>query len=248
MSAETGVAGARIAMGSAAQERQHDRWFFTGMAMAAVLTIFIGFAPSYYLKGVFGAPPISTFLHLHGILFTSWILLFLTQTLLIAARRTDVHRRLGLVGASLAVLMSVIGVLAAMGAARRGFTPPGGPPPLMFLAIPLGDIAVFASLVGAALYLRRRSQTHKRLMLLGTIALLTPALARMPFIGSGGPLAFFGATDLFVVACLAYDRLVHGRVHPAFLWGGLFFILSQPLRLAIAGTDTWGSFAQWLIR
>jgi hypothetical protein len=248
MSAETVVAGARIAMGSAAQEWRRDRWFFTGMAVAAVLTIFIGFAPSYYLKGVFGAPPISTFLHLHGILFTSWILLFLTQTSLVAAGRTDVHRRLGLVGGSLAVLMSVIGVLAAVGAARRGFTPPGGPPPLVFLAIPLGDVAVFASLVGAALYLRRRSQTHKRLMLLGTIALLTPALARMPFIGAGGPLAFFGATDLFVVACLAYDRLAHGRVHRAFLWGGLFFILSQPLRLAIAGTGAWRSFAEWLIR
>lgn len=248
MSAETVVAAARIAMGSAAQERQRDRWFFTGMAVAAVLTIFIGFAPSYYLKGVFGAPPISTFLHLHGILFTGWILLFLTQTSLVAAGRTDVHRRLGVVGGMLAVLMSVIGVIAAMGAARRGFTPPGGPPPLVFLAIPFGDIVVFASLVGTALYLRRRSQTHKRLMLLGTIALLTPALARMPFIGAGGPLAFFGATDLFVVACLAYDRLAHGRVHRAFLWGGLFFILSQPLRLAIAGTGAWHSFAEWLIR
>jgi hypothetical protein len=241
------VAGTRIAVGSAVQERQRDRWFFTGMAMAIVITIFIGFAPSYYLKGVFGAPPISTFLHLHGILFTSWILLFLTQTSLVAAGRTDVHRRLGLVAASLAVLMSVIGALAAVGAARRGFTPPGGPPPLVFLAIPFGDIAVFGSLVGAALYLRRRSQTHKRLMLLGTIALLTPALARMPFIGSGGPLAFFGATDLFVVACLLYDRMSHGRVHPAFLWGSLFFIVSQPLRLAIAGTSAWLSFAEWLI-
>jgi hypothetical protein len=248
MSAETVVAGAGLAMGSAAKERQRDRWFFTGMAMAIVLTIFAGFAPSYYLKRVFGAPPISTFLHLHGILFTGWILLFLTQTSLVAAGRTDVHRRLGVVGGLLAVLMSVIGVLAAVGAARRGFTPPGGPPPLVFLAIPFGDIAVFASLVGAALYLRRRSQTHKRLMLLGTIALLTPALARMPFIGAGGPLAFFGATDLFVVACVTYDRVAHGRVHPAFLWGGLFFILSQPLRLAIGGTGAWRAFAEWVIR
>jgi hypothetical protein len=245
MGAELGMASGRVAMGAVAQR---DRWFFTGMAMAIVLTIFAGFAPSYYLKGVFGAPPISTFLHLHGILFTGWILLFLTQASLVAAGRTDVHRRLGLIGGSLAVLMSVIGVLAAVGAARRGFTPPGGPPPFVFLAIPFGDIAVFASLVGAALYLRRRSQTHKRLMLLGTIALLTPALARMPFIGAGGPLAFFGATDLFVVACVIYDRLAHGRVHPAFLWGGLFFILSQPLRLAIAGTGAWLSFAGWLIR
>lgn len=249
MSTGAGVAGERgVGAGLLIQERQRDRWFFTGMASAIVLTIFVGFAPSYYLKDVFGAPPVSSFLHLHGILFTGWVLLFLTQAVLIAAGRTGVHRRLGVAGGLLAVLMSVIGLMAAVGAARRGFTPPGGPPPLMFLAIPFGDIGVFASLVGAALYLRRRSETHKRLMLLGTIALLTPALARMPFIGAGGPLAFFGATDLFVVACLVYDRMAHGRVHPAFLWGGLFFIASQPLRLAISGTDPWLSFAEWVTR
>jgi hypothetical protein len=249
MSAGIGVAGDReIVAGSVIQGRRRDRWFFTGMAVAAVLTVFVGFAPSYYLKGAFGGPPISTFLHLHGLLFTGWILFFLTQTSLIAAGRTDVHRRLGVMGGLLAVLMSAIGVIAAVGAARRGFTPPGGPPPLVFLSIPFGDIVVFASLVGTALYLRRRSETHKRLMLLGTITLLTPALARMPFIGPGGPLAFFGAADLFVVACLVYDRMAHGRVHPAFLWGGLFFVASQPLRLAISGTEAWGSFAEWVIR
>jgi hypothetical protein len=248
MGAELGMAGGRVAIGAVVQQRRRDRWFFTGMAMAIVLTIFIGFAPSYYLKGVFGTPPISTFLHLHGVLFTGWVLLFLTQASLIAVGRTGVHRRLGVAGGVLAVLMSGIGVMAAVGAARRGFTPPGGPPPLVFMAIPFGDVGLFVSLVGAALYLRRRSETHKRLMLLGTIALLTPALARMPFIGAGGPLAFFGATDLFVVACLVYDRMAHGRIHPAFLWGGLFFFASQPLRLAISGTAAWLSFAEWVVR
>jgi hypothetical protein len=248
MGADLGVVSGRVALGSVGIERQRDRWFFTGMALAIVLTIFAGFAPSYYLKGVFGTPPISTFLHLHGVLFTGWVLLFLTQASLIAVGRTGVHRRLGVAGGVLAVLMSVIGVMAAVGAARRGFTPPGGPPPLVFMAIPFGDVGLFVSLVGAALYLRRRSETHKRLMLLGTIALLTPALARMPFIGAGGPLAFFGATDLFVVACLVYDRMAHGRIHPAFLWGGLFFFASQPLRLAISGTAAWLSFAEWVVR
>jgi uncharacterized membrane protein YozB (DUF420 family) len=231
-----------------AERRSRDRRFFTGMAVAAALTVFIGFAPSYYLSGAFGGRPLTTLVHVHGGIATAWILLFLTLTSLIAAKRTDVHRRLGVAGALLAVLLLVVGYLTAVEAARLGMTPPGGPPPMVFLAVPIGTLVVFAILVGAGLAQRRRSETHKRLMLLGTIALLTPALARMPFIGAGGPLAFFGATDLFVVACLAYDRLAHGRVHRAFLWGGLFFILSQPLRLAIAGTGAWRSFAEWLIR
>ena len=157
------------------------------------------------------------------------------------------HRRLGVVGGVLAVLMLVIGYLTAVEAARRGVTPPGGPPPLVFLSVPIGTLVVFAILVGSGLYNRRRSGTHKRLMLLATIALLTPAIARMRFIGEGGPPVAITGTCLFVVACLLYDRAAHGRVHPAFLWGGLFVMLSLPFRFTIGGTDAWLSFAGWLI-
>jgi uncharacterized membrane protein YozB (DUF420 family) len=248
MSAGTGVAGARVAMGSVALERQRDRWFFTGMAVAGLVTVFIGFAPSYYLGRFFEAPPRSTLVHLHGALFTTWILLFLTQTSLIASRRADLHRRLGIAGGTLALLMLVVGYLTAVEGARRGVTPPGGPPPLQFLAVPLGALVAFGILVGAGLYRRRRSDTHKRLMLLATIVLLTPAIARMRFIGDGGPLVAITGTCLFVVACLIYDRAAHGRVHPAFLWGGLFVMLSLPVRAAIGRTEAWLSVAQWLTR
>jgi hypothetical protein len=65
---------------------------------------------------------------------------------LIAARRADLHRRLGIGGAVLAGLMLVVGHLTAVAAARQGVTPPGGPPPLVFLAVPLGALVVFAIL------------------------------------------------------------------------------------------------------
>jgi hypothetical protein len=94
MGAELGGVGGHVAVGSAAQERQRDRWFFTGMAVAALLTVFTGFAPSYYLGSFVEAPPRSTLVHVHAGLSTSWILLFLTQTSLIAARRADLHQPL----------------------------------------------------------------------------------------------------------------------------------------------------------
>jgi len=235
-----------VAAESIVAQHGTDRRFFTGMAVASALTVFAGFAPTYFLKGVFGAPPLSPLVHFHGVLFTSWIVLFLVQATLIAAKRTDIHRRLGIAGALLSVLMPVVGAVVALNAARRGFSPPGGPPPLVFLAIPLGDLVVFASLAWLALYFRSRSEIHKRLMLMATIQLLTPAIARLPFVMEAGPLAFFALTDVFVVACLLYDRKARGRVHPAFLWGGAFLILCQPLRLLISGTDLWLAFAGWL--
>lgn len=248
MSAELGLRVGHVAAGSTTGERTRDRWFFTGMAVATLLTVLIGFGPSYYLGNLFDAPPLSTLVHVHGLLFTSWILLFLTQTSLIAGRRADLHQRLGVAGGALAVLMLVVGYLTAVEGARRGVSPPGGPPPLSFLSVPLGILVVFAILVGTALYHRRRSETHKRLMLLATIALLTPAIARMRFIGEGGPPVAIGGTCLFVVACLIYDRTAHGRVHPAFFWGGLFVILSFPVRIAVGHTDAWLSFAERLTR
>jgi hypothetical protein len=96
-----------------------DRWFFSGMAVAAALTVFVGFGRTYYLGRFFGAPPLSALVHLHGLVSTSWILLFLTQTSLIAAGRTDLHRRLGAAGGVLAMLVLVVGYLTAIEAARN---------------------------------------------------------------------------------------------------------------------------------
>jgi hypothetical protein len=64
-----------------------DHVFYTGIAVASVITVFVGFAPSYYLGRHFGAPPLTPLIDLHGLVFTSWIVLFLAQTVLIASRR-----------------------------------------------------------------------------------------------------------------------------------------------------------------
>jgi hypothetical protein len=227
--------------------RGRERLFYTGMAVAVVFTVFAGFARTYYMKSYFGAPPLIPLLHLHGVVFTSWIVLFLTQNILVAAHRTDIHRRLGIFGAVVAVLMVVVGALTAIIRAKQAAAPMTDTSPLAFLVIPLGDILVFSCLVGAGFYFRRRADVHKRLMLLATISILAAAVARLPFAFlQAGPPAFFALTDLFILACLLYDLFTRRRVHRATLWGGLLIIASQPLRLMIAGTHAWIAFATWL--
>jgi hypothetical protein len=226
---------------------RRTRRFYVGMAIAILITVFAGFSRTYFFKAHFGSPELSLLLHIHGLVFTGWVLFFLSQTTLVAARRTDLHRRLGVAGAVLAALVLIVGTTTAIVRAKQGAVPIPGVPPLAFLAIPFFDMVVFAILVGTGLYYRRRLEAHKRLMTLATISLMSAPIARLPLeLLKAGPPAFFGLTDLFIVALLVYDLTTRRRLHPATIWGGLLIVASQPLRLIIAGTPAWMAFAGWL--
>jgi len=142
--------------------------------------------------------------------------------------------------------MVVVGTIGALIGARR---PTGFVlvqiPPLQFLVVPIFDMILFASFVTLAVVKRRDAQSHKRWMYLATVNLTTAAIARWPAVLPLGPLAFFGLTDLFIVALAIYDFRSRGRLHPVTLWAGLALIVSQPLRLVISGTPAWLAFAKW---
>ena len=230
----------------------HDRLFYSSMSIALALTVFAGFASTYYVPLVTGAPkatvsggPFTSLVHLHAGLFTTWVVLFLVQTTLVAQRRVRVHRRLGVFGAVLALGMIASGVGVAVATAVRGGAPPGIDP-RAFLIVPLGDIALFTGFIAAALIRRRDKEAHKRLMLLAYVSVLAAATARLPGVLPLGPLVFFGLALLFVVTGAVYDYATRGRVHRAYIWGGALLALSVPLRLALSGTAAWLAFADLL--
>jgi hypothetical protein len=135
----------------------------------------------------------------HGVAFAAWLLLLLTQTSLVAAGRVDLHRRLGVVGAGLAVAMLVLGIIGSLMAASRptGFVNVSVPH-LQFLVVPLFALGLFVAFVSLALLNRRRPQHHKRLMLLATIALAEAGVARWPFafMHTALPIPGIGMTEL----------------------------------------------------
>lgn len=222
-----------------------ERRFYAWGAAVIAVTALVGFARTYYLKTAFGTPPLSALLHAHAALMTAWVLLFFAQTRLIATGRTDLHRRVGVFGAALIAAIAIVGVAAAIESARLGLTF-GDMPPHVFLVLPLGTVVVFVAIAGAAILYRRRSDFHKRLMLLATLSILTPAIARIPLLRAGGPPVFIGLTDAIVLAFVVWDTVRNRRLHPAFGWGTAFLIASQPLRIALGHSAAWGSFANWL--
>lgn len=234
---------------SSVRSARRDRPLFVFASILVLAIVFAGFAQTFYLKAWSDRPPLSNLLFVHGLVMTAWLALFVGQTALVESGRVDLHRKLGVAGAGLAVLLVVVGVAAALDAGRRGFSPAPQVTPQMFLAIPLVDILVFAILVGIALAKRRNGPTHKRLMLLGTVGMLTPAVARLPIdqLRQAGLPAFFAVTIACVILVVLIDTVRHRRLHPAFGWGAALVIGSVPARIALAQSDAWVSIANRLI-
>jgi hypothetical protein len=225
-----------------------ERRFFGAMAIVIVVATFVGFAPSYYLAPLFSAKPLSILLHVHGLVFTAWILLYVAQTALVSVRRTDIHRIVGPITIGLAVVMIPLGIATAIvtkQVAAVNHLPPSGPP----LVFPLGSIVTFALLVGMAVVMRNRAAWHKRLMLLGTVAILTTPLARITRFTQVGLTPAIGGmllTDIMLVALVVYDVRTRGRLHLATAWGGGFFLATQGLRILLNMNPAWQSFAKSL--
>src|SRR6185369_15127963 len=86
--------------------------FYLLISAALVAFVLVGFAKTFYLR-IFSDPPtLTVLLHLHAVVFTVWLGLFLTQAGLVAAHRVDLHRKLGITSAAFAGLVFVVGVLS----------------------------------------------------------------------------------------------------------------------------------------
>ena len=234
------------------RESRLDKYFFPGMALLMLGTVFFGFARSYFLAGVFAAPLPNWLIHLHGAAFSSWILLLIVQTSLVAANRVDVHRKLGLVGFSLACIMVILGVMASTDSLRRALSgkgPAADLDPLTFYVIPITDMVIFATLTFFAFRARSNPPAHKRLILVATIGLTIAAVARWPvgFIQHNPIWVAELCTYGFLVLLIGYDLWSTGKVHRATIWASAFLIFVQRIRVPLGETAAWHAFATWAL-
>lgn len=219
-------------------------WFYPVMALVALATVFAGFAPTYYLRPS-DAPALSTLTRIHGLVFTAWVLLLLAQVWLVASSRRSVHKRLGVAGATLAAVMIVLGVMVALAQARREVAAGHADEALSFLIIPLGGMVSFATLVGLGIWYRARTDVHRRLMLLSTLAILPAAIGRIP--GMESPPAIVAYFLVLLAAAPAHDYFTRGRVHPVSLWGGIAVFAYELGRFLFGKTALWKSIADWIV-
>jgi len=241
-----------------------DTRFFVWLAGACVVIAVGGFTPTYWLQvpvGTFIGTPL---MHLHGLLYTAWVLLLFAQCRMIEKRRYRHHRAWGMAGIALAALMVAVGTALAV----RGFAEHVavyGDSARRFLIVPLFSMVSFPLFFGLAVANVRRSDWHRRLMFVATASLLGAALARVFFTafvgagpgmrpGIGAPLAVNATlvpvllSNLVIVAGMVHDWRTRGKPHPAWTIGLIALVGSELLRTPISASPAWLHFTDWLLR
>lgn len=229
--------------------RTRERIFFAGMAILLCFVVVYGFSRTYFFAGMVRASLPSPILHVHGAIFTLWMLLYVVQTALISAHRVAWHRTLGTVGFCLPPVMIIIGTIAALDALQRGVQI-GPLDPLVSSAIPLIGIALFTPVIWAAWATRRKPDSHKRLILLATIGLTEAAFGRFPWDRLGMPPAAGAVTGLGIVILLPviYDLISLRRLHRSTMWAAPIVFIGGAFAVPIGMTPAWHSFAGFLLR
>ncbi|MGI4756471.1 MAG: hypothetical protein ACRYGF_06435 [Janthinobacterium lividum] len=192
------------------QPKRRDDIFFLCMVAAILSVNFVGFAKTYYLAGVFRAPLPGPLVHIHGALFTSWLLLLAVQTALVAVNRIRLHRTFGVLGGIIASGMLLFGSMVTASALRRHAFPTEGRAAFILVA-DVGALILFALFVTIGLLKRNDVVQHKRLMLLASIAILGPALSRWSFPFMKWPPAVFLLWLMFPLSLLVFDTVSRRR-------------------------------------
>lgn len=257
---------ATVVMTPVATGRQRvDRWFYINVALLMILLNVVAFGPSILNPSGRHVPlPFTPLVTAHAIVAVAWLLLFLTQATLIATRHISIHRRLGMVGAALAVVFVVLGYFSVVEQARRGFDlsgdisrvplPPGVVTPVAATVGLLFFFFDFAVLVGAGLYYRHRPSLHKRLMLLAMLGALTPTpvahvIGHWPALQPWALVIFPASFLSFVSLSAIHDGVSEGRIHPVSVWIPILWFAWRIFAFRVVQPSAaWHEFAAWLIR
>ena len=229
------------------------------MAVACAVIAFGGFAPTYWLPVLAGRPAVAPIIHLHGLLFSTWVLFFVLQSWLAASGRVARHRSLGLLGISLATAMLIVGIAAQVHSLKVGIAAGREEENRAFSIVPITFVLFFAGTVAVAIANVARPEIHKRLMLVATTAILPPAIARLIALATSVPLAaghppplVFSlapsfAANLVLLVAIVYDRRLHRRWSRTYLVSGGCLVLLELVRIPVARTSAWHAVTSGLL-
>jgi len=225
-----------IGRGGFAPRHRYDRTMIAAVVFAVWLAIVLGFGIDIVKRAYGDALHFSLIVHFHALVYTGWLVLLATQVWLVRSGRAAAHRRLGRAALILLPAMLVLGPATAYyGVADNPYMPDKW---IAWLSVNYTNALGAIVLLVAGVLMRRNPAAHKRLMVLGTIALTEPGFSRIwaPLLEArlgAGYLAFYISTYIgtfvLVIAVGVYDLATRRRLHPAYVAAALWIFANQAL-------------------
>lgn len=240
--------------------------FYFRLSLACLVIGVGGFFATYWLEVALGRFTGTALMHIHGVVFTGWLLLLVGQNWRIAQGRLEHHRAWGLAGMSLASVMLVVGYLTGIVGLSGRLAAGYGDDARAFLIVPFFSVTMFFAFVVAAMANIRRPEWHKRFIFVATTIALVPAVARLVFLyrrgytpgtrpGEFPPAPVNGSLISIVIVCaivigagMIHDWRTRGKPHPAWIIGLTVLIGGGILRAPVSQTPAWLAFADWTTR
>lgn len=221
--------------------------FYWIIGAIGIFLVIVGFSRSFFLRSWFDMYPLSWLAKAHGISMMLWFVLFIVQGILAKVGNIQFHKQLGMLSLALIPIILFIGIPNMIVGARLGHAPI---PAVPFMAISIVLFFQFSLMAVLGIINRKRPEVHKRFMVLTIISTLAPAFTRMPFefLFVGFPISIILWSNLLIILCFIYDLKQLGKIHPVYLWGGLFLVSFQILSLVLAASKTWERIANWIIK
>lgn len=227
--------------------------FFLCMTLVMAAFVFGGFGMTYFWPLATGSfPPAPPVVHLHGIVFSSWIVLLLVQAALVNVRNIALHRSLGMFGIALATAVMFMGALITLigGVGSAHLSNPGAN---YYHGMYLGLLAItgFGTLFTLAIRNVRRPDVHRRMILFATLLILPPGVHRLymvPFGLSEFPvLPMYLTLDVLAIAILAHEWRTTQRLHALSLVGAGWLLLQQLLHFPVTHSEWFADFVRALM-
>jgi len=232
------------------QNREFRPSFSLVLILAMCLFVFGGFGMHSALPALHGDfPPAPPIVHLHGIVFVSWMLLLVVQAGLVNAGNVALHRSLGMWGIAHATAIMILGLFLQLIASRAGMVA-GRDPGTDGLYLGLLAFAGFTPLFILAIRnAKRRPQVHRSLVLLAMLPVLPPGVNRFWFraLGLDDPIpTFWLYLTLWTMAAaiLWNERRTTGRISEMTWFGAGWIFVQGAVHEAVVGSAWFSDFSR----
>ena len=245
-----------------------DRWIFVFMAAWFIGIVLTGFVPDAIMKvGLVETgqrPPFPVAMHVHAVAMGSFMLLLLTQAVLMATGRRELHMRVGIAAFAFVPVLVIVGFILAPTIYHQVWnvaqTAPAAAQPKLQQQLSTLDNILLAQISIGVLFpllmtigLKARagnSGLHKRMMFLATAIPLPAAISRITWLPNDFPASPVG-NDLWVLFALSplfvWDVVRNRRVHEAYL---IWLVFYAPVAILVANlwdTPWWHATARQIM-